>query len=115
MAFIGIQSNQSISKEAQQAISDGIGKAVNALPNQSPDSILIVFDGDKAMHYRGDAPVALVAFRAFGNEAHTGYDGLTAQISRILHRTLGIETARIFVEFADISAFGVGEYYAQRQ
>lgn len=52
--------------------------------------------------------------QAFGNATHTGYPELTAQISHILHRTLGIASGRVFVEFCDITAFGVGDFYVER-
>ncbi|HDV7283784.1 TPA: hypothetical protein RJ191_000662 [Mannheimia haemolytica] len=114
MAFITIQTNVGISKEGQEEISDGIGKAVSLIPHQSADSILIVFDDNKAMYYQGDEPVALITVRAFGNENHIGYREFSAQINQILHRTLHIASGRIFVEFCDINAFGVGAFYAER-
>lgn len=109
MAFINIQTNQTVSQDKQNQITSKLGNAVACVPNQSAESILIMFD-TKPMWYRNDSPVALVNFRAFGNQAHLGYGELTAQISQILHRTLGIEMGRIFVEFDDIIAFGIGEH-----
>ncbi|HGO5855186.1 TPA: phenylpyruvate tautomerase MIF-related protein [Mannheimia haemolytica] len=114
MAFIHIQTNVGISKEVQKEISDVIGKAVSLISHQSADSILIVFDDNKAMYYQGNEPAVLVKFRAFGNENRTGYRAFSAQINQILHRTLHIASGRIFVEFADINAFGVGAFYAER-
>ena len=113
MAFITIQTNQTINQEKQDQIKSELGQAVACVPYQSADSILVIFDDNKAMYDQGQNPVALVNFRAFGNQKHIGYGELTAQLSQILHRTLGIEMRRIFVEFADIYAFGVGEKYVQ--
>lgn len=100
MAFITIQTNHLLSNEQQSLIVDELGKAVACVPNQSAQSILIAFE-QKPMWYQGNAPVALVAFRAFANEKHIGYGEFTAQISQILYRTLNIELGRIFVEFSD--------------
>lgn len=113
MAFITISTNQPILPEQQAEIVQAFGKAVACVPNQSAQSILISFE-QKTMSYQDDSSVALVQFRAFGNATHTGYPELTAQISHILHRTLGIASGRIFVEFCDITAFGVGDFYVER-
>ncbi|WP_018651101.1 hypothetical protein [Actinobacillus capsulatus] len=108
MSF-NIQTNHLASNEQQALIADELG----CVPNQSTQSILIAFE-HKPMWYRGNRPAAWVVFRVFANENHIGYGELTAQISRILHRTLNIELARIFVEFADIAAFGIGGRYVER-
>ncbi|MDO4907772.1 phenylpyruvate tautomerase MIF-related protein [Neisseria sp.] len=110
MAFITICTNQTVSPNQQTEIAKELGQAVACVPNQSAERILITFDDKKAMVYRDTAPVALVTFRAFGNKNHLGYRELTARISRILHRILGIERERVFVEFGDITAFGVGDF-----
>lgn len=114
MAFITIKTNQAISQAKQAEITVELGKAVARVPYQSADSILMMFEDEQAMWYQDNSPVARVEFRAFGNEAHIGYRELTAQISRILHRSLGIASGRIFIEFCNIHAFGVGGNYVQR-
>lgn len=113
MAFITISTNQPISPEQQTEIVQAFGKVVACVPNQSAQSILISFE-QKTMWYQDNRPVALVQFRTFGNATHTGYPELTSQISHILHRTLGIASGLVFVEFCNITAFGVGDFYAEQ-
>lgn len=114
MAFITLKTNQSISQEKQATLTAELGNAVACVPYQSANSILIMFEAEQAMWYRDNSPVALIEFRAFGNETHLDYAELTAQINQILHRLLGIAPERIFVKYDDITAWGIGGHYIDR-
>jgi len=100
MPFVNIKTNQSVSKNQQETIKDGLGKAITALPGKSEQWLMVGIEPEYVLYHQGtDAPAAMVEVQIYGNASASAYDTMTAKISEILNSELNIPKNRIYVSY----------------
>ena len=109
MPFIMSKINISINNEQEVQLKSRLGKAIELLPGLSEEYLMAGFEDNYHIYLRGDnsQPVAYIEVSIFGNEAHYGYDKLTAEIAKIYNEILGINPKNIYVKYDDIKDWGV--------
>ena len=109
MPFIMSRVNIPISNEQELQLKSRLGKAIELLPGLSEEYLMAGFEDNYHIYLRGDnsTPAAYIEISIFGNEAHFGYDKLTAAITNIFNDILGINPKNIYVKYEDIKSWGV--------
>ena len=109
MPFIETKTNVSISSEVEKNIREEFGKAIELIRGKSEYWLMLSFDADKMMAFRGsNAPCAMVEVKIFGSASDSEYSALTAKITEILANHLAISKDRIYVKYDEVSVWGLG-------
>ncbi|MBR1552581.1 MAG: hypothetical protein IJ741_03460 [Schwartzia sp.] len=115
MPFLMAKTNVPIGRAKEMEIKTLLGKAIGLVPGKSEQSLLVGFEENRHFYLRGEEqPVVYIEASIFGNEAHLGYDALTAAIARAFHDVLEIPPENIYVKYDDIKGWGVGDAYFDR-
>lgn len=110
MPFIIAKTNKSVSESQAEQIKRALGKAISLVPGKSEDYLLVEVQEKSRLYLRGrsDEAIAYITVSIFGNESHSGYAELTAEITRIFSEELGVPPANVYVKYDDITVWGAG-------
>lgn len=110
MPFIIAKTNKRVSESQAEQIKTRLGKAISLVPGKSEDYLLVEVQEKCRLYLRGrsDEAIAYITVSIFGNESHSGYAELTAEITRIFSEVLGVPPANVYVKYDDISVWGTG-------
>lgn len=116
MPFIKSKVSVPLSKEQEKEIKTKMGKAIELVPGKSEHYLLLEFEDNCRLWLRGkkDDPIVYIEAALFGNEPHYGYDSFTAELTSIFSEALQTMPDNIYVKFEDITAWGVGGMYIDR-
>lgn len=117
MPFITSKISKKITHEEEIELKKGLGKAIESVPGKNEDVLFTLFEDDVHMYLRGDnsEPLAFIQVAIFGTENHIGYDKLTKQISDLFGRVLGIKPANMYIDYEDITSWGVQGMFVDRR
>lgn len=109
MPFLTIRTNVAVDEKTADRIKRGIGRAIQHLPGKSEMSLFIEIRDMARIWLRGDAssPAVCLDAAVFGNEDHAGRREFTAEATNLLCGELGAAPQNVFVNYADIPAWGV--------
>ena len=116
MPFIKSKVSVPLSKEQETEIKTKMGKAIELVPGKNEAYLLLEFEDNCKLWLRGknDEPIIYIEAAIFGNEPHYGYDSFTAEITRVFSEVLQTKPENIYVKYEDITAWGVGGMYIDR-
>ena len=107
MPFITTRTNVAMSDEQATRLKTMLGRAIALVPGKSEQSLLLAFEPQCRMYLRGDGSMpAYIEVSVWGNEAHRGYDRLTAAITHAFNEVLAIPPENIYIRYADIPCWG---------
>jgi len=110
MPYIKTHASTPIPKASQEALKTAYGMAISAVPGKSEAWLMCVFDGDASIYFKGsDAePCAFVEVGVFarGEVPASAWESLTEQITPAVSSELGIDPARIYINYASTPNFG---------
>lgn len=108
MPYIGTTTTVNISEEKREALKTLLGKAIELIPGKSEKFLMLSFDDNKKMYFAGnnDGDTAFVDVKIFGTAEKSAYDALTAEITRIYSKELGLLPARIYVKYEECFNWG---------
>lgn len=107
MPFINVKTNQSVTKAQQEAIKNGLGKAISTIPGKSEQWLMVGIEPEVILYHQGtDAPAAMVEVQIYGAASHSAYEQLTGQISDLLNTELNIPKNRIYISYTAIPEWG---------
>lgn len=108
MPYISTKTTVTISAEKRESIKNKLGKAIELIPGKSESWLMISFDDNSAMYFKGsDAkPLAFVEVKLFGKASQDAYKNLTQAIMEILEEELGIQGDCIYVKYEEVSTWG---------
>ena len=109
MPFIETKTNVTVSKEVEEKIRAEFGKAIELIRGKSEYWLMLSFEGDKMMAFRGsDAPCAMLEVKIFGSASEKEYSSLTARLTEIVSKNLSVQPDRIYVKYDEVSTWGMG-------
>lgn len=108
MPFIHTRTNLAITPEARKELTDALGQAIALLPGKSEQWLMLQFEDNCAMAFQGksDAPIAMVNVQVYGKAPAECCDRLTAEITRLLEKTLRILPDHVYVAYAETPNWG---------
>ena len=74
MPFIHTKVNREITKEKEQALSRQLGEAISLLPGKSESWLMLQFEDNCRLYFKGDCgkPLALVTVKLYENHRNSG-------------------------------------------
>jgi Macrophage migration inhibitory factor (MIF). len=106
MPYININTNVSVSKEQEETVKERLGKAIGLLPGKSESWLMVGFESEKSMYFRGNASqkIALVEVSVYGGINRSAADSLTEAITGILEQDIGV--AQTYVKYEEVEIWG---------
>lgn len=107
MPYINTKTNVEIKKEKKTALTKGFGKAVACL-GKSESWLMLGFEDNCAMAFRGDEnePVAFVDVSLYGKASASAYSKMTAEVTGLISKELGIDSDHIYVAYREVENWG---------
>ena len=107
MPYIHTTTNVTISNEAAESMKAKFGKAIEAFPGKSEGWLMLTFEGDKQMYFKGSpAPCAMVSVSLFGAVNPSAANTMTTLVTNIIATELAIDPARIYVKYDGTENWG---------
>ena len=110
MPFIRTTTTEHITPEKEIMLKEEFGKAISLVSGKAECYLMLSFAGDTMMAYQGDnkTPMAMVEVQLLGECDAGELDNLTGALTASLEKILGINPARIYVNHAFYTHWGVG-------
>lgn len=107
MPYIKTTTTVSISEGKKEELTRAFGRAIELIPGKSEHWLMLKFEGDARMAYRGSAEdCAMVEVDLYGAADGAALDRLTGEISEILARELGLDPDRIYLRYLSVGNWG---------
>ena len=101
MPVLKIQTNQTIAPERQQALLRAASQRVAALLGKPERYVMIALERNDALLFGGsDAPLAYLELKSIGLPTARTAE-LSAGLCALLQQELGIDSERVYIEFAN--------------
>ena len=102
MPYIETKASVQITKEQIDTLTQKLGKAIELIPGKSEEWLMLNFEGECKMAFRGDGntPCAMVDVYIFGKTTDAAYDALTSCLCGTVSEVLGIPSNRIYVKYS---------------
>ncbi len=108
MPFINSKVTTKITKEQEIEIKEKLGKAIELIPGKSESWLMLAFEPETAMYFRGDnsQDIAFVEVSVYGGENPSAFSSLTGAICTIYNEVLGIKPDHVYVKYQGVSNWG---------
>ncbi|MBQ8107533.1 MAG: hypothetical protein IJ129_02175 [Ruminococcus sp.] len=107
MPFINVKTNVALAAEKEEAVKSALGQAIKAIPGKSEDWLMVGFEPEYKLYFKGTAdPAAMVQVSIYGGASSAAKNDLTGRITDIIVGELGISPARIYVRYAETDSWG---------
>lgn len=110
MPVIKTHASTPIPREAQTALKSVFGQAISAVPGKSEQWLMCLFDENVPIFFGGDdtEPSAFIEVSVFARSEvpASAWQKLTEQITPAVAKTLGIDPARIYIQYGSTPNFG---------
>lgn len=108
MPFISTKTNMEITKEKELSLKEKLGKAIACIPGKSESWLMLSFEGQCSMYFRGRdrEPLAFVEVKIFGSASSGDYERLTAVLTEIYQEELGISPAHLYIKYEEVKEWG---------
>ena len=108
MPFIDVKTTASVSDAKCEAIKSALGKAISLIPGKSESWLMVEIEPEKKIWFRGDASsdAAMVTVALYGGASDRDASRLTAEITAILGRELGLSPDRVYVAYSEHDKWG---------
>ena len=108
MPFIDSKVSVALSKEQETELKTRLGQAISLIPGKSESWLMTGFEDNYHLYYRGDnsQPTAFVEVKVFGKENPSAFNALTAEITKIFQKVLGISPDHIYIKYEAVANWG---------
>ena len=108
MPFIDVKTTASMTDEKCEAVKAALGKAISVIPGKSEGWLMVEIEPEKKIWFRGDASAdsAMVTVAVLGSLTERDSSRMTAEVTDILARELGISPDRIYISYSEHEMWG---------
>lgn len=108
MPFIETKTTAHIDPDREKQLREALGAAIKILPGKSEQWLMLRFEGDCHMAFRGEsAPdMAMLEIKIYGKATAGDYNALTARLTDICREVLGIPADRVYVRYDETAYWG---------
>ncbi len=101
MPFIDTKTNVRLSPEKEAALKAELGRAISEFPGKSEYWLMLNFTDNAHMWFRGytNIPIAMVEVKLFGSADADACNRMTAVITKLFQKELGISPEHIYVNY----------------
>ncbi len=107
MPYIQTVCNVPIQKETEQQLKEKLGQAIAIIPGKSEAWLMLAFQPDTAMYFRGDAqPMVYCEVSLFGSTSDAVYENLTKELTDIYTALLPVSADHVYVKYEEAAHWG---------
>ncbi len=108
MPMISLKTNTPISESDELILKESLGKAIELLSGKTEAWLMLEFEGNRRLWFRGDNSKALayVEVSALGKINPADSEKLTAEICDICKDVLGIDGSGVYVKYEETDKWG---------
>lgn len=108
MPFINSKVSVKMTSQEKDTLKTELGKAIELIPGKSENWLMIGFDDDYSLYFKGEAfeKIAFVEVKLFGSANKKVYQALTEKICEIYKAVLEIPVDKIYVKYEEVSNWG---------
>lgn len=107
MPNIHVQTNLTLTEDKKIELKDALGKAIETIPGKTERWLMVVLEDDCKMYFQGsDAPCALASVELLGSASDATYDKMTAVMTDLLAKTIGVSPDRIYTKYTEYTHWG---------
>jgi phenylpyruvate tautomerase PptA (4-oxalocrotonate tautomerase family) len=108
MPYISTKTTVAVTPEKSEIIKKKLGKAIELLPGKSENWLMLSFDDNSSMYFKGskERPLAFIEVKLFGKASSDAYKDLTKAITSIISEELSIQPDCIYVKYEEVSTWG---------
>ncbi|WP_350455102.1 phenylpyruvate tautomerase MIF-related protein [Slackia heliotrinireducens] len=116
MPFLVCKVNVPVSQDQERELKARLGQAIAHIPGKNERGLLVCIEPDAHLWLAGnDDPIAYVEASVFANEDHAGYRAFSVDTAAAFAEVLGIPQERVYVRYAEIPVWSVGEMLIDRR
>ena len=108
MPYIRIRTNQPLNEKQIADLQKEFGKTIALFPGKTERWLMTDCEGGCHLSLAGksDAPLAMVEVELLGRADRSAYDAVSANISELLERSLGIPGTGVYIKYEEIDHWG---------
>ena len=107
MPFIDTKTTVKIEKSKELILKEEFGRAIELIRGKSERWLMLNFSDCCNMYMAGsDEPSAILEVKIFGKASEEEYANLTAALTDIMCRELGLNPARVYVKYDEVDIWG---------
>lgn len=108
MPFIDLKTSTKIDENKEAILRKEFGKIITLIPGKSESWLMLNFEDEKRMAFRGNADddTAIVSVDLLGAASDKSYDDLTRAICNTVNQVLGVPMQRIYVKYSEYEHWG---------
>jgi phenylpyruvate tautomerase PptA (4-oxalocrotonate tautomerase family) len=108
MPYINTKTNVTITPGKETSLKEKLGKAISILPGKSESYLMLSFEEDCQMYFKGDneAPMAFVDVKLFGTQDAQHLVRLTGEITKAIQDVLAIKPDHVYISYFETSNWG---------
>lgn len=107
MPFINTKTTVEISEEQELSLKEKLGSAISLI-GKSESWLMVNFEDNCRLYFKGNnsEDIAYVEVALFGKASDSQYDALTAEITKIISETIGVDSSRVYVKYEEVDHWG---------
>ena len=108
MPFISTKVSVSIPEEKLEILKTGYGSAITLISGKREARLMLQFEDNCKMYFGGEnqEAIAYVQVNLYGTAQDTDCNNLTAELTSILEKELGIKPAQVFISYYSTVQWG---------
>ena len=108
MPYINTQTNANLTDAQIKELTAAFGKAIELIPGKTEEWLMLKFNGNQAMAFRGDlvTPCCILEVEIFGKSTREYFDAITRELTDIMGKVVGISPENVYVKFEEIDYWG---------
>ena len=112
MPYISTVTSVKISEDKKRTLTKELGEAISLIDGKSERWLMLSFIDECSMAFAGDSvtPCAMIKVEIFGKAEDGEYDALTKRLCDLVARELDIPKDRIYVNYREVSRWGMSGY-----
>ena len=108
MPYINVRTTASASAEKCEFIKAALGEAISVIPGKSEGWLMVEIEPERKIWFRGDNSddSAMVTVAVYGALSDRDASRMTAEVTKILSKHLGLSPDRIYVSYSEHDKWG---------
>ena len=108
MPFLQVKTNVTVTPEQAEAVRSGLGESISIFPGKSEAWLMLSLEDGKRLWFQGTPePAAIAEISLYAREVDPAAAGrMTAAVTALLSRTLGVPARRIYVKYDSTPIWG---------
>ena len=108
MPFINVKLNSHLPEQKESVLKAKLGEAISTFPGKSEYWLMIHFEDDCKLWFRGynNFPIVMVEIKLFGAATDEVCAEMTRTVTRIFSEELGLSPDRIYVKYEFCDRWG---------